>query len=98
MSALLFDTLQLSLTLRDKGHFTSEQAEALAEALGAASQDNLATKVDLNALATKAELSEVKTTLAVVQAELALVKWLVSGIGFGVLLLVLKSFWPGHTG
>jgi hypothetical protein len=31
MTALLFDTLRLSRTLRDKGHFTSEQVEALAE-------------------------------------------------------------------
>ncbi len=32
--------------------------------------------------------------LATVRAELALIKWVVSGVGFGVLLLVLKSFWP----
>jgi hypothetical protein len=36
VNALLFDTLRLSRTLRDKGHFTPEQAEALAEALGEA--------------------------------------------------------------
>jgi hypothetical protein len=33
--------------------------------------------------------------LAAVKAELAMVKWIVSGVGFGVLLLVLRSFWPG---
>ena len=32
--------------------------------------------------------------LATVKAELAMVKWIVSGVGFGVLLLVLRSFWP----
>jgi hypothetical protein len=32
MNALLFDTLRLSRILRDKGHFTAEQAEALSEA------------------------------------------------------------------
>ncbi len=33
--------------------------------------------------------------LAVLQAELASLKWMVSGIGFGILLLVIRSFWPG---
>jgi hypothetical protein len=32
VNAILFDTLRLSRTLADKGHFTPEQAEALAEA------------------------------------------------------------------
>ena len=41
------------------------------------------------------DLASVKTDLAVVRAELAMVKWIVSGVGFGVLLLVLRSFWPG---
>jgi len=65
MTTLLFDTLKLSRTLRDKGHFTSEQAEALAEALGEASQDNLATKGDLLALK-----SEMKTEIAELRTEL----------------------------
>ncbi len=67
MNALLFDTLRLSRILRDKGHFTSEQAEALAEALGEASHGVLATKADLADLATKAdlrtEIAELKTEL-----------------------------------
>jgi hypothetical protein len=67
----------------------------------------LSTKVeaDISALSAKTdagftridgEIFSLKLDLAVVKAELALVKWLVSGIGFGVVLLVLKSFWPGH--
>jgi hypothetical protein len=31
MSALLFDTLRLSRTLREKGHFTPERADTLAK-------------------------------------------------------------------
>jgi hypothetical protein len=31
MNAILFDRLRLSRTLRDKGHFRSEPAEALAD-------------------------------------------------------------------
>ncbi len=29
------------------------------------------------------------------QAELASLKWMVGGIGFGILLLLIRSFWPG---
>lgn len=41
------------------------------------------------------ELTAVKIELATVKAEVGMVKWIVSGVGFGVLLLVLRSFWPG---
>jgi hypothetical protein len=46
MTALLLDTLRLSRALQNKGDFTSEQAVALAEALGEASQGDLATQTD----------------------------------------------------
>ncbi len=65
MNAILFDTLRLSRTLRDKGHFTAEQAEALAEALGEAAQGDLATKADL-----VAAKSELKTEIANLRMEL----------------------------
>jgi predicted nucleic acid-binding Zn-ribbon protein len=68
MNALLFDTLRVSRILRDKGHFTSEQAEALAEALGEASQGDLATKADLAGVRT--EIAELKTELKTEIAEL----------------------------
>jgi len=62
-----------------------EKAQAAATVL--ADTDNRFDKID-------SELAATKLDLAVVKAELALVKWIVSGIGFGVLLLVLRSFWP----
>jgi hypothetical protein len=62
-----------------------EKAQAAATVL--AQTDNRFDKIDT-------ELAATKLDLAVVKAELALVKWIVSGIGFGVVLLVLKSFWP----
>jgi predicted nucleic acid-binding Zn-ribbon protein len=73
MNALLFDTLRVSRILRDKGHFTSEQAEALAEALGEASQGDLATKADLAGVRTEiAELkTELKTEIAELRTEIA---------------------------
>lgn len=81
MSALLFDTLRLSRTLRDKGHFTSEQAETLAEALGEVAHDDLATKADLAAL--KADL---KTDI--VEAKADILKWVVGAIGFQTVVIL----------
>jgi hypothetical protein len=81
MSALLFDTLRSSRTLRDKGHFTTEQAEALAEALSEAGQDDLATKADLARLEGKleAKLAETKADI---------LKWVVGAIGFQTLVIL----------
>jgi gas vesicle protein len=61
MTVLLLDTLRLSRTLRDKGNFTSEQAEALAEALSEASQGDLASKADLAPV--RSEIGDLKTEL-----------------------------------
>jgi hypothetical protein len=65
VTAVLFDTLRLSRTLRDKGHFTPEQAETLAEALGEAAQGDLATKADLAAQESglKREIAELRAGL-----------------------------------
>ena len=88
MNALLFDTLRLSRTLRDKGHFTSEQAEALAEALGEASHGDLATKADLAAMRTEiGELkTELKTEIAGTKADL--LKWIIGAIGFQTVVIL----------
>ena len=42
----------------------------------------------------KSDVAELKIGLAVVKAELAMVKWMVSGIGAGMLLLLVRTFWP----
>jgi hypothetical protein len=103
MNAILFDTLRLSRTLRDKGHFTPEQAEALAEALGEAVQGDLATKADL--VAAKSELKteiadlrmELKTEIADLRTELKaeiagtktdLLKWIIGAIGFQTVVIL----------
>ncbi|WP_036258098.1 hypothetical protein [Methylocapsa aurea] len=81
MSAILFDTLRLSRTLRDKGHFTPEQAEALAEALGEATQGDLATKADLAAVK-----ADIKADIA--EAEADILKWVVGAIGFQTVVIL----------
>ena len=79
MTALLLDTLRLSRSLRDKGNFTSEQAEALAEALSEASQGDLASKADFAPVRTeiadfktelKTEITDVRSDLKTAIAEL----------------------------
>lgn len=47
MSAIPFDALKLARSLREKGAFTAEQAEGVADALADAFQDRIATKDDL---------------------------------------------------
>jgi hypothetical protein len=37
----------------------------------------------------------VDAKLAVVQTELSMLKWMIGGVGFGLLLLIVRSFWPG---
>jgi hypothetical protein len=86
MSAILFDTLRLSRTLRDKGHFTSEQAEALAEALGEAGQGDLATKGDLAAV--KAEIANLATKADIAEAKADILKWVVGAIGFQTVVIL----------
>ena len=63
-----------------------DKAQAAAKVL--ANTDERFNRVD-------ADLGIVRVELATVKAELAMVKWIVSGVGFGVMLLVLRSFWPG---
>ena len=36
----------------------------------------------------------VEGKIAALQAEIASLKWMVGGVGFGILLLVVRSFWP----
>lgn len=88
MTAVLFDTLRLSRTLRDKGHFTSEQAEALAEALGEATQGDLATKADLCEIELRlnAKMEAVKADLAEAKADI--LKWVVGAIGFQTVVIL----------
>jgi hypothetical protein len=90
IAAMLFDTLRVSRTLRDKGHFTLEHAEALAEALGGATQGDFATKSDLAEVkldlkndndigASQTEIAETKTDI---------LKWVIGAIGFQTIVIL----------
>lgn len=89
MTAVPFDTLKLARKLEAAG-FNTKQAGDTAEALAEALADQVATKADI------AELkAEIRADISIVKAQIALGQWLIGGVGFGVILLILKSFWPG---
>ena len=74
MSAVAFDTLKLARALRDKGRFTPEQAEGVADALSEAFRDDIATKDDVarEASSIRAELaSEASSIRADLAREIA---------------------------
>ena len=53
-------------------------------------QDIIPLKQDVTVL--KRDMVAVKQDVAVLKAELRMVKWLVSGVGFGMIALLLKTF------
>jgi hypothetical protein len=96
-----FDTHRFVKRLTKEGMPTG-QAEALADEQVALLNSNLATKQDLANSATKQDLADfaTKQDVAVLKSELLMVKWIVSGVGFGMLALVLgvlslviRTFW-----
>src|ERR1700730_4651225 len=88
---MIYDTLKLSKSLRDKAHFTPEQAEGLAEALNEAAQSDLATKTDT--LGLKADIQSVRGEIQSVRGEISaakveLLKWLIGAIGFQTVAII----------
>jgi len=71
MNAILFDTLRLARTLREKG-FSPEQADGIAEALSTATHEDLATKADVTMLRAelKTDIAELKADIAELRSEL----------------------------
>jgi ribosomal protein L29 len=58
----------------------------------------LRSDMDLRLTSLQAEIDRrfaaVEAKIAVLQAEIASLKWMVGGVGFGIHLLVVRSFWP----
>jgi hypothetical protein len=63
MSPVLFDTLKLTRALREKAHFTQEQAEGLTDALSESFEEHVATKQDISHLESKLESLEQRLTI-----------------------------------
>ena len=71
MTAAAIDTLALARRLRERAHFSAEQAEGVAEALNEMLIDQVATKSDI-----KDELQHVRDEFQPVKADLLLLKWM----------------------
>ena len=54
-------------------------------------KDMVVVKQDVAVL--KQDVAVLKKDVAVLKAEFIMVKWLVSGVGFGMIALLLKTFW-----
>ncbi len=92
-----FDTHRFVKRLTEAGMPTC-QAEVPADEQVALLDTHLATRQDIIPLkqdvtVLKRDMVAVKQDVAVLKAELRMVKWLVSGVGFGMIALLLKTFW-----
>ena len=93
-----FDPLRFVKRMTEAG-MPLAQAEALASEQGVLLNTHFATKQDTGEVkrglaGVQHDVGELKIGLAVVKAELTMVKWMVSGVGFGMLLLLVRTFWP----
>ena len=71
---------------------TKQDTDEIKHRLGNVERDAGGLKRDVGGL--KQDVGRLKVGLAVVKAELAMVKWMVSGVGFGMALLLVRTFWP----
>ena len=93
-----FDTHRFVTRMTEAG-MPLRQAETLADEQGMLVNSHLATKQDTDEIKDRLtiverDVGELKIGLAVVRAELGMVKWMVSGTGAGMLLLLVQTFWP----
>lgn len=99
MTATTFDTLKFARALRDKAHFTNEQAEGMADAIAEVVQTDIATKgdvgsvrADINSLriSTRADLRETELHLeAKIEATKAeIIKWMFGTMGLQTIVII----------
>lgn len=80
-----FDTLKYAKRLKEAG-FTESQAEAQAQALGEALQQSG------QGIATKLDIAELKTEIAVLDARLRMIERVLWGIVLGVAALLIRAY------
>jgi len=92
MSTVAFDTLEFVETLKQAG-IPENQAKAQSEALKKVLTTEIATKHDIAEMGLKIE-NDLQKILEPIKAELTVVKWMGGIIVGGIILLILKSFFP----
>lgn len=88
MTAVTFDTLKFARALRDKAHFTPEQAEGIADAMAEAFQGDVATKGDIKSIRTDIRETELRLEAKIEAAKADIVKWMFGTIGFQTLIIL----------
>jgi 16S rRNA U516 pseudouridylate synthase RsuA-like enzyme len=81
MTSGVIDTLKLARALRDKAHFSAEDAEGAAAAIADAIQSDVATKSDL-----RLAVSEIRTEIS--EAKYETVKRVAGMIGFQTIAMI----------
>ncbi len=72
---------------------SNEKAEAAAEAMASfvrRDDSNFTTKGNIYAV--REDIQLVREDLRVLEAKLRMVQWMISGIGFGILILIIERF------
>ena len=69
MNAVAFDTLKFAQALRDKANLRPTQAEGISQAFSEAIAGQLATRDDLTNLATKDDMTALRTDLAALRTD-----------------------------
>lgn len=88
MTAVTFDTLKFARALREKAHFTPEQAEGIADAMSEAFQGDVATKGDIASVRTDLREIELRLEAKIEAAKADIVKWMFGTIGFQTLIIL----------
>jgi len=90
MSPVAFDTLALARNLRDRAHFTQEQAEGVAESINEVMGEQLATKADL-----KGEIERVEHRLELLEQRMTIKLGGLIVLAVGILLAAIR-YLPPH--
>lgn len=83
---------------------SEESATAAAQALAVPNLTPIETrlaKIESDLDVVKSDIKEIKTDtgdlkadMRVLKAGLGMIKWLLGGLGFGIVLLLIRTFWP----
>ncbi len=84
---------ELESSVREIEASVREEIEGVREEIGAVREEIGAVRGEIGTV--RGEVQNLDKRLAVVERELELIRWIVGGVGFGILLLVIRSFWPG---
>jgi hypothetical protein len=88
MTSATFDSLQFVRILRDKGKFTTEQAESIADAVTTTLHDDLATKGDIQSVKSDLRETELRLEAKIADVRSDILKWMFGTIGFQTVVIL----------